>query len=227
LTATDDQIRPSEFQEADGLADWRVIGEGAVIHFPVGSLAEAARLVARISEIPGVDEHPPAIDLRRGGVTIRLITITDDYAGQTQRDATVARQISEIGREMGLTPDPAAVHSLLIIPGAPDPKAVMPFWRAALGYEPRPDSPEEDLVDPLDRTTPLWFEAMEEPRGDGGGAIHIAIWLPPELAEARVKAALDAGGRMVRDEFAPSWWTLADAAGNEIDISSIQGREFE
>ena len=26
--------------------------------------------------------------------------------------------------------------------------AVMPFWRAILGYEPRPDSPDEDLVDP-------------------------------------------------------------------------------
>ena len=25
---------------------------------------------------------------------------------------------------------------------------VMPFWRALLGYEPRGDSPDEDLVDP-------------------------------------------------------------------------------
>jgi hypothetical protein len=29
---------------------------------------------------------------------------------------------------------------------------------------------------------------------------------------------------MVRDEFAPSWWTLADAAGNEADISTTTGR---
>jgi hypothetical protein len=28
---------------------------------------------------------------------------------------------------------------------------------------------------------------------------------------------------VVRD-VAPSWWTLADAAGNEIDISTIAGR---
>lgn len=224
---TDEQIRPSEFSKADGLSDWRVVSDGAAIHFRTGSLADAARLVARISEIPGVDERPPAIDLRRGGVTIRLLTITEEFAGLTQRDAAVARRITEIGREMGLSADPAAIHSLLIIPGAPDVKAVMPFWKAALGYEPRLDSPEEDLVDPLDRTTPFWFEAMDEPRGDGGGAIHIAIWLPYELAEARVKAALDAGGHVVRDTFAPSWWTLADAAGNEIDIASIHGRDFE
>jgi 4a-hydroxytetrahydrobiopterin dehydratase len=66
---------------------------------------------------------------------------------------------------------------------------------------------------------------MNEPRGDGGGAIHVAIWVPYEQAEARVKAALAAGGRLVRDEFAPSWWTLADAAGNEADIATAKGRE--
>jgi len=29
---------------------------------------------------------------------------------------------------------------------------------------------------------------------------------------------------MIRDEFAPSWWTLADAAGNEADIGTIANR---
>jgi 4a-hydroxytetrahydrobiopterin dehydratase len=100
----------------------------------------------------------------------------------------------------------------------------MPFWQAALGYERRLDSPDEDLVDPGDRGPGFWFEAMEAMRPDGGGAIHVAVWLPYEEAEARVAAALAAGGRVVRDDFAPSWWTLADAAGNEIDVSTIKGR---
>jgi len=101
----------------------------------------------------------------------------------------------------------------------------MPFWRAVLGYEPRPDSPDEDLVDPFGRGPAFWFEAMEEPRPDGGGAIHVSIWVPFEQAEARVAAALAAGGRLVRDEFAPAWWTLADAAGNEADIGTTMGRD--
>lgn len=101
----------------------------------------------------------------------------------------------------------------------------MPFWRAILGYEPRQDSPDEDLVDPRGRGTPFWFEQMREPRPDGGGAIHIAVWVPPEQAEARVQAALAAGGRIVRDDHAPSWWTLADAAGNEADVSAVTGRD--
>jgi len=63
------------------------------------------------------------------------------------------------------------------------------------------------------------------PRPDGGGAIHVAVWIPHEQAEDRVAAALAAGGRMVRDEFAPAWWTLADAAGNEVDIATIESRE--
>jgi 4a-hydroxytetrahydrobiopterin dehydratase len=66
---------------------------------------------------------------------------------------------------------------------------------------------------------------MKEPRGDGGGAIHVAVWVPYDQAVARVNAALAAGGRMVRNDFAPSWWTLADAAGNEADISTVRGRE--
>jgi 4a-hydroxytetrahydrobiopterin dehydratase len=66
---------------------------------------------------------------------------------------------------------------------------------------------------------------MDERRPDGGGAIHVAIWVPPEHAEARVAAALAAGGRMIRDRFAPAWWTLADAAGNEADIATTIGRD--
>ena len=101
---------------------------------------------------------------------------------------------------------------------------LLAFWQAALGYERRVDSPEEDLVDPRDRGPSFWFEAMDEPRADGGGAIHIAVWVPPEEAQARFSAALAAGGRLVRDR-SPSWWTLADAAGNEIDIATTVGRD--
>lgn len=31
-------------------------------------------------------------------------------------------------------------------------------------------------------------------------------------------AAIAAGGRLVTDKYAPSWWTLADAEGNEADV---------
>ena len=220
-----DQISAQQFLEADGLADWRVLSEGALAFFRTGSFADSARLVEAIGAISGVEDHPPAVDVRAGGVTVRLISVGDDYFGMTQRDVEIARQVSAAARELGLSPDPAMLQYLLVIPGAPDIAVVMPFWRAVLGYEPRPDSPEEDLVDPQDRGPAFWLESMDEPRPGGGGAIHVAVWVPREQAEARVAAALAAGGRIVRDDRAPSWWTLADAAGNEADIATVSGRD--
>jgi 4a-hydroxytetrahydrobiopterin dehydratase len=224
-TQTTDHISPSQFLESEGVEDWRLTSEGACAYFRVGSIAEGARFVQAIAELPGVEDASPAVDVRRGGVTVRLITVADDWFGPSRRDAEWARRISEVARKLGLSADPSAVQSVLIVPGAPDTAQVMPFWRAILSYEPRPDTPDEDLIDPRDRGPAFWFEPMKEPRGDGGGAIHIAVWVPYEEAEARVNAALAAGGHMVRDEFAPSWWTLADAAGNEADIATVKGRD--
>ncbi|HET7676947.1 MAG TPA: VOC family protein [Candidatus Limnocylindrales bacterium] len=219
------RISPRQFHESEGVQDWRVVGDGACAHFRTGSFTESARLIQAIGDIAGLDDHPPAVDVRHGGVTVRLVRVADDYYGMTELDVEVARRISAAARDLGLSSDPLAVQSVLVIPGAPDIAAVMPFWQAVLGYQRRPDSPDEDLVDPRDRGPALWFEAMDEPRPDGGGAIHVAVWVPSEEAEARVAAALASGGRMVRDKFAPSWWTLADAAGNEADIATVVGRD--
>jgi 4a-hydroxytetrahydrobiopterin dehydratase len=220
-----DYISPTQFHDSEGVEDWRVLGDGACAYFRTGSLAAGARLVQAISELPSVDDHQPDIDMRHDGVTVRLITLADDYCGMSQREVEVARQISAAARELSLSADPSAVQSLLVIPGAPVRDEVMPFWRAVLGGEPRRDSPDEDIVDPRSRGPSFWFEQMNEPRPDGGGSIHVAVWVPYEQAEARIAAALAAGGRMVRDEFAPSWWTLADASGNEADIATTMGRD--
>lgn len=231
-------ITPSQFQAAEGVEDWRLTSEGATAFFQTQSFAESARFVQAISDLLGVEEHRPGVDVRHDGVTVHMITHTENYFGPSQWDVDLARQVSVVARKLGLVADPSAIQSLLIIPGATNISEVMPFWRAILGYEPRSDSPNEDLVDPHDRGAPFWFEQMIEPRcgggqaagggktaGDGGGAIHVAIWVPYDQAEARIAAALAAGGRMVRDAYAPSWWTLADAAGNEADIATARGRE--
>jgi 4a-hydroxytetrahydrobiopterin dehydratase len=219
-----ERISPHDFHAAEGVQDWRVLGEGACSFFRTGSFAQGAQLVRSISELPGLAPHQPDLDLRHDGVTVRLVTVADDYFGMTTRDVELARHISAAARRLGLSADPQAVQTLLVIPGASNVSQVMPFWRAALGYEPRADSPHEDLVDPRSRNVAFWFERMNEPRADGGGAVHVAVWVPHEQAEARIAAALAAGGHMVRDQFAPAWWTLADPAGNEIDIATTRGR---
>jgi 4a-hydroxytetrahydrobiopterin dehydratase len=219
-----EQISPRQFEESEGVEDWRVLGDGACAYFRTGSFTAGARFVQAVGELPGIDDHQPDVDVRHDGVTVRLITITDDYYGMSMHDVEQARRISAVARALGVAADPSAVQSVLVIPGATDTAQIMPFWQALLGYEPRCDSPEEDLVDPRNRAPGFWFERMDQPRPDGGGAVHIAVWIPHEQAEARIAAALAAGGRMVRDTFAPSWWTLADAAGNEADIATTKGR---
>ena len=218
-------ITVREFLETDGLEDWRATSDGAMAFYRTASFSEGVELLRAISEAIKADGRKPDVDIRDGGVTIRLITVTESHYGVTQADADLARMISGVAREQGLTADPSVIQSVLIVPGAPNIAEVMPFWQAVLGYQPRPDSPNEDLVDPHGRGPAFWFEQMEEPRSHEGGAIHLAVWIPYELAEARVKAALDAGGHMVRDDYAPAWWTLADAAGNEADVATPKHRD--
>ncbi|MGZ5405831.1 MAG: VOC family protein, partial [Nocardioides sp.] len=57
------------------------------------------------------------------------------------------------------------------------------------------------------------------------GRIHIDVWVPHDQAEARVSAALAAGGRLVSDEPAPSWWILADPDGNEACVATWIGTD--
>lgn len=218
-------ISPKQFHESAGVEEWRVIGDGACAYYPTSSFAESARLVEAIGGLPGVEDHPPDIDVRGDGVTVRLITYTDEYYGMSRRDVEMARQISVFAQGLGLSANPAAVQSMIVIPGWTVTEEVMPFWQAVLGYVPRRDSPDEDLVDPRGRWPGFWFEGMDQPRPDGDGAIHVAIWVPYEQAQARIDAALAAGGRMVRDTFAPAWWTLADPAGNEADIATTMSRD--
>lgn len=221
----DDGITARHFRESEGVEDWPVLGDGACAWFRTGSFAVGARFVAAIGALPGIDDHGPDVDVRQDGVTVRLITITGDWYGMSLRDVALARRISAVARDLGLESDPTSVQNLLVVPGAPVTAEVMPFWRAVLGYEPRRDSPDEDLIDPRGRGPGFWFESMDEPRPGGGGAIHVAIWVPYEQAEARVAAALAAGGRLVGNDRAPSWWTLAYAAGNEEDVATIMHRD--
>jgi 4a-hydroxytetrahydrobiopterin dehydratase len=98
---------------------------------------------------------------------------------------------------------------------------VRPFWRAILGYR---DEGPEDLVDPRGTGPSLWFQPMDAPRAERN-RMHIDVSVPHDQAQARVAAALAAGGRVVSDEHAPQWWVLADAEGNEACIATWLGRD--
>jgi 4a-hydroxytetrahydrobiopterin dehydratase len=104
-----DRISPKQFHESGGVDDWRVIGDGASAYFRTGSFAASVRPVQAIGQLPGVEDHKPDVDLRHDGVTVRLITYTDEYYGMSQRDVEMARRISAAAARLGLSADPLAV----------------------------------------------------------------------------------------------------------------------
>jgi len=219
---TVDGISPSDFRDAGGTEDWPVIGDGAVSFYPTTSLAASARFVDAIAELEGIEAKRPDIDIRPDGVTIRLLT-TETWYGMSRRDVELARRISATAHALGLAADTSVVQCIHpIVIGAVEVPKVMPFWAALTGYVRRPDSPDEDLVDPRGRGPGIWFEQVDavntmRPR------MHFWVWVPIGEAQARVEAALAAGGRVVFDR-APSWWTLADAEGNEADVATVENR---
>jgi len=222
---TNDYVSVRQFRGARGTEAWPVLGDGAATFFATDSFATSARLVQAIAAIRGVEDHRPDIDIRTDGVTVRLVTYTDDYYGMSRRDMELAGRISAAAAELELVGDESAIQSIgPIVVGAVDIRKVMPFWQALLGYERRLDSPEEDVVDPRGRGPGIWFEPIAGP-AEGRNRMHISVWVPYDQAEARVAAAVAAGGTVIFDQHAPAWWTLTDPEGNEADVATSMSRD--
>jgi 4a-hydroxytetrahydrobiopterin dehydratase len=202
-------ITPQRFHEVD----WRVVRSDACAHFRTGSFAAGVALVDAIGRLAEAANHHPDVDLRSDGVTVRLRA---HRVGElTEREVALAQGISAAAHELGVSVDPTAVQIVQVAIDALVIPEVMPFWRAVLGYR---EDGDEDLIDPLFQGPPLWFQQMDSPRPQRN-RIHIDVYVPHDQAEARVAAALAAGGHVVNDENAPDWWTLADAEGNEVDVA--------
>ncbi len=213
------RITPRQFLEADGVEDWRVLFEGACTHFRTGSFSAGVALMDAIGDLAETANHHPDVDVRYASLTVHLVT--HSVGGLSERDVQLARRISAAARELGVPADPTAVQTIQVAIDASLRPDVMPFWRAVLGYR---ELGDEDLVDPHARGPSLWFQEMDAPRPQRN-RIHIDVSVPHDQAEARVAAALAAGGRLVSDEHAPDWWTLADAEGNEVDVATMIGRD--
>lgn len=213
-----ERLSPRQFHAAGGIEEWHVLFTGACAHFRTGSFARGVALVEAIGRVADAANHHPDVDLRYGGVTVRLWS--HDVDGLSDRDVELARDISAAARILGVDPDPLAVQDVQIAVDAVDIPAVMPFWRAVLGYRRVGD---EDLVDAGGRGPAIWFQQTDERRSQRN-RVHVDVAVPMESAEARVAAALEAGGVLVSAEHAPTWWTLADPEGNEVDVATLAGR---
>jgi len=208
---------------------WRYLLGTLTSTVAVGSLEQALDAAAVAARACGEDAGDHLRPLPRPD-RLELELQTAALADVTERDVDLARAVSEALGELGLTTTwrgpGRTVQQLEIAVDALDIPAVRPFWKAVLGYESEPgsDGPKDALVDPSREGPAVWFQQMDAPRPQRN-RIHFDITVPHDEAEARVAAALAAGGRLVSDDAARAFWVLADAEGNEVCVCTWQDRD--
>jgi pterin-4a-carbinolamine dehydratase len=202
----------------DGVEDWRAMLTAAT-HYPITGFDQGVTFVEAVAGLADDAGLPLLIDLRYPGVTVE--------SGKDQQEAegftALARSVQSAAHDLGLVADTSRVQDFQVGFDALDVPAVREFWRVALGYveDPRPDL--TDLYDPRRLNPPVFFQQLDAPRPQRN-RIHLDLFVPHDVAEARVAAAVGAGGRVVFDAYAPDWWTVADPEGNELDIAVTVGR---
>lgn len=199
------------FLSADGVEDWVVLHGGATAAFRVGSLREAAQLAGAMSTAPDVTSDDVLVGLSGTHVTVRL---TRDLWSLEERHVELARALSAVARAFHATADRAAVQEVQVAIAAKAEATDVAFWRAVLGYRPMAD---DNAIDPLGHGSTVWMQEIAAAKGLRH-AMHIDVSVAREHVEARLAAAVAAGGRIVDDSHAPSHWTLADRAGNRVCI---------
>ena len=220
----DDAASPKLSREAASRAveaiGWRYLLGALVTSVPVGSLTEGARLATAVVDAAGPDaDGHLRVDLRPARVELSLQTRS--AAAVTGLDVDLAHRLSEVITRAGAR-TAGAVQALEIAIDALDIPAVLPFWRAVLAFELGPDG--ESLEDPAGLLPAVWFQQMDAPRPQRN-RIHLDVTVAHDEAEARVRAALDAGGVLVSDDRARAFWVLADVEGNEACVCTWQDRD--
>jgi 4a-hydroxytetrahydrobiopterin dehydratase len=210
-------------QATEALSEpWRVLADTVYAAYKTGGMVKGGEFVAKIIDAAEAVQHHPDIDLRYGSVHLALTTHSAKKL--TEADVALANAIAGIAADLDLEPLPAPPGRFDLAIDALDISAIRPFWLAVLGYQDEPDNPHIDLTDPAGILPGVWFQQMDEPRPQRS-RMHVDLWVPHDVVDERIVAAVDAGGTLVTDEFAPEWWVLADVEGNEICLCTWQNRD--
>jgi 4a-hydroxytetrahydrobiopterin dehydratase len=212
-----DTLKRSEVLERQP-EGWQVMLGAIEALYATGDFATGLAFVQRIGAEAEAANHHPDVTLTYPSVHIRLSS--HDVGGVTDRDLALASTIKDIATDLGIDAAPEKLSRIEIGLDAHDHPAVGAFWRAVLGY----DLDDADILDPQGRQVTFWLQetdAHEEPRQ----RFHVDITVPPDQAQARIDAALAAGGRLVSDQRAPAFTVLADPEGNKACVCTSLGRD--
>jgi 4a-hydroxytetrahydrobiopterin dehydratase len=213
---------------------WRYLLGSLNLSIPVRSLAQASQVAMTALAACGQDANDHLrLDLRAQRIELSVQSRT--IGAVTSRDTHMARRISDAVEGLGLSPAEATsaesrrpVQMLELAIDALDIRAIRPFWKAVMAYvdEPVRSGPTDALVDPTGQLPTIWFQQMDAPRPQRN-RVHFDITVAHDEAEPRVRAAIAAGGRLINEAFARSFWVLADAEGNEVCVCTWMDRDLQ
>jgi 4a-hydroxytetrahydrobiopterin dehydratase len=202
-----------KFLAAEGVEDWVVLHGGATAVFRVPSLGEAAKLAEAVAHVPGLGGSGAMLTIADHHLSVRLSRAVFRLE---EPHIDLARAVSATARTQGAVADRTGVHEVQVAIAAQPDAVDVDFWRAVLGYARLAD---DNAVDPLGHGSTVWMQELDADK-PLRHAMHVDVSVAREHVEARVAAALAAGGRIVDDAGAPAAWILADRAGNRVCVAA-------
>jgi 4a-hydroxytetrahydrobiopterin dehydratase len=218
------KLSATQVLDAD-LGDWRQILSRLKARFRTGDLTTAVTLTSQIGRLAAAAQAHPEVTMTSGDVVVALWT--PDAAGITARDVDLARQISDAAAALGVAADTSGLTQLEVGLDTMAGEHLASFYAALLGSEIDRGEP----VDPTGQVPTVWWQDPTEtdpelalPETTFEQRWHFDVWVPHDEAQIRLRAVIDAGGRLVSDAGAPSYWVVEDAEGNRSCICTPFGR---
>jgi 4a-hydroxytetrahydrobiopterin dehydratase len=218
------KLTAAQVREAD-LGDWRQILGRVKARFHTGDLATGTALVNEIGNAAVFAQAHPEITLTSADVVVALSS--PEVRGITAGDVVLARRISDVAAELGVSADVSGLTQLELGLDTTASTQLAPFYAALLGAEIQGGEP----VDPSGQVPTVWWQDPQEideslalPEQTFVQRWHFDVWVAHDEAEHRLQSALDAGGRLVSASGAPAYWVVEDPDGNRSCICTPFGR---
>jgi 4a-hydroxytetrahydrobiopterin dehydratase len=227
-----DMLTGTQIAEVD-LTDWRKLGQGLHARYVVGDFGAGVRFLAAVAQAGDALGHYPRVTMGEGYVDLKLLSRDAVYRDGdgvehvvdwvTQKDVDLARRVTEVAAEQSVAADPGSITTVELALDTAHAATIAPVWSALLTGS--TDSVGrgtigDDVRDAEERVPILWFQDTDEhetPRQ----RFHLDVWVPADMADRRIQAAVAAGGIVADDSQAPSYTVIADQDGNKACVCTM------